>query len=474
MPLDCGMIGQCERFKALGQNHPTQAYFIRCSPECDTFAAEHMDGFVRAAEGQVSGGAGIYGRDASVKSYGLPGDETLCLKPTKPTQPGTSRAAPALFLPDASFSALLAYILQKGPSLPQKESITILGLISVSSGRVALKDVKVRDLGNDYSEVYKELYTRARFICQRLTPRAPASHHSSLAASQPPAKKLKLARVVRPQEALDKPYQCPVCLQRYKKHGAPYLNHVEDCLQRMDATATATPSDGHAGLAPDGPSSCLVAAAVPVAAPVAAPVAVPVGGEGTPAVVPNANLQPHYPTPIYGTHTSARRWNPTPTQLVKLEGLFSTGTGIPSGELLTSVTHDLQRMGAINEANVFNWFQNKKSRVKKRAQTDTAAATEGGAGAHSSKLQGVLNGPSTSDADDDDAPLSILFDNEGPRQRVSHAPGVPGAQTIGYPEAGLHDAGLPNAGLPKAGLPDAGLPDAGFPPTCHDVLSIDE
>jgi hypothetical protein len=90
-------------------------------------------------------------------------------------------------------------------------------------------------------------------------------------------------------------------------------------------------------------------------------------------------------------------------------------------------------------------------------------------------LQGVLNGPSTSDADDDDAPLSILFDNEGPRQeRVSHAPGVPGAQTIGYPEAGLHDAGLPNAGLPKAGLPDAGLPDAGFPPTCHDVLSIDE
>ena len=47
--------------------------------------------------------------------------------------------------------------------------------------------------------------------------------------------------------------------------------------------------------------------------------------------------------------------------------------GTPSGELRTRITDELVRLGPINEANVYNWFQNKKARVKKKALEDAAA-----------------------------------------------------------------------------------------------------
>jgi|AntAceMinimDraft_1070359.scaffolds.fasta_scaffold17671_3 hypothetical protein len=104
---------------------------------------------------------------------------------------------------------------------------------------------------------------------------------------------------------------------------------------------------------------------------------------GTPGMAQSANSQPCYPAPIYSKDNktpSAPRWNPTPTQLVVLEKLFSTGMGTPNGELRTSITQDLKGMGHVNEANVYNWFQNKKARMKKKAQDDAAAGGGGGGG----------------------------------------------------------------------------------------------
>jgi hypothetical protein len=45
-----------------------QAYFVRCSPECEKFAAEHMGNFVKLAAAQMEGGAGRGGGRVHVES----------------------------------------------------------------------------------------------------------------------------------------------------------------------------------------------------------------------------------------------------------------------------------------------------------------------------------------------------------------------------------------------------------------------
>jgi hypothetical protein len=52
--------------------------------------------------------------------------------------------------------------------------------------------------------------------------------------------------------------------------------------------------------------------------------------------------------------------------------------GTPNGALRTQITEELARLGPINEANVYNWFQNKKARTKKKAMEELAAANRSG------------------------------------------------------------------------------------------------
>ena len=62
------------------------------------------------------------------------------------------------------------------------------------------------------------------------------------------------------------------------------------------------------------------------------------------------------------------RWQPTTAQLERLEQLFANDTTTPGGEKLKQVTEELSALGPIQECNVYNWFQNKKARLKKREQ----------------------------------------------------------------------------------------------------------
>jgi len=86
-------------------------------------------------------------------------------------------------------------------------------------------------------------------------------------------------------------------------------------------------------------------------------------------VTRNSNAeQPSYPAPVYSKDGKGggQRWNPTPTQLARLEEMYATGMGTPNGSLRTQITDELAKLGPINEANVYNWFQNKKARMKKK------------------------------------------------------------------------------------------------------------
>ncbi|XP_077246331.1 WUSCHEL-related homeobox 8-like [Tasmannia lanceolata] len=64
--------------------------------------------------------------------------------------------------------------------------------------------------------------------------------------------------------------------------------------------------------------------------------------------------------------TARQRWTPTPVQLQILETIFDQGTGTPSKQKIKEITSELTQHGQISETNVYNWFQNRRARSKRK------------------------------------------------------------------------------------------------------------
>ncbi|OEL29047.1 WUSCHEL-related homeobox 12 [Dichanthelium oligosanthes] len=58
------------------------------------------------------------------------------------------------------------------------------------------------------------------------------------------------------------------------------------------------------------------------------------------------------------------RWNPRPEQIRILEGIFNSGVVNPPRDEIRRIRLQLQEYGPVGDANVFYWFQNRKSRTK--------------------------------------------------------------------------------------------------------------
>ncbi|CAN8245950.1 unnamed protein product [Cochlearia groenlandica] len=58
------------------------------------------------------------------------------------------------------------------------------------------------------------------------------------------------------------------------------------------------------------------------------------------------------------------RWNPKPEQIRILESIFNSGIVNPPRDEIQRIRIRLQEFGQIGDANVFYWFQNRKSRAK--------------------------------------------------------------------------------------------------------------
>ncbi|NP_001403178.1 WUSCHEL-related homeobox 12 isoform 2 [Zea mays] len=58
------------------------------------------------------------------------------------------------------------------------------------------------------------------------------------------------------------------------------------------------------------------------------------------------------------------RWNPRPEQIRILEGIFNSGMVNPPRDEIRRIRLQLQEYGPVGDANVFYWFQNRKSRTK--------------------------------------------------------------------------------------------------------------
>ncbi|CAI9761244.1 unnamed protein product [Fraxinus pennsylvanica] len=71
------------------------------------------------------------------------------------------------------------------------------------------------------------------------------------------------------------------------------------------------------------------------------------------------------------------RWTPKPEQIVILESIFNSGMVNPPKEETVRIRKLLEKFGAVGDANVFYWFQNRRSRSRRR-QRQIQASLSGG------------------------------------------------------------------------------------------------
>ncbi|CAH9070290.1 unnamed protein product [Cuscuta epithymum] len=74
--------------------------------------------------------------------------------------------------------------------------------------------------------------------------------------------------------------------------------------------------------------------------------------------------------------TGRQRWTPTPVQLQILERMFDQGNGTPSKQKIKEIASELSQHGQISETNVYNWFQNRRARSKRKQQVASTNNTE--------------------------------------------------------------------------------------------------
>jgi len=71
------------------------------------------------------------------------------------------------------------------------------------------------------------------------------------------------------------------------------------------------------------------------------------------------------------------RWTPKPEQILILESIFNSGMVNPPKDETVRIRKLLERFGAVGDANVFYWFQNRRSRSRRRQRQLQAAAAAG-------------------------------------------------------------------------------------------------
>ncbi|KAK7336319.1 hypothetical protein VNO77_16856 [Canavalia gladiata] len=74
-------------------------------------------------------------------------------------------------------------------------------------------------------------------------------------------------------------------------------------------------------------------------------------------------------TPSHGTEKTEpvrSRWTPKPEQILILESIFNSGMVNPPKDETVRIRKLLEKFGTVGDANVFYWFQNRRSRSRRR------------------------------------------------------------------------------------------------------------
>ncbi|KAL8208798.1 hypothetical protein R6Q57_008210 [Mikania cordata] len=72
------------------------------------------------------------------------------------------------------------------------------------------------------------------------------------------------------------------------------------------------------------------------------------------------------------------RWTPKPEQILILESIFNSGMVNPPKEETVKIRKLLEKFGSVGDANVFYWFQNRRSRSRRRQRQIQAGLISSG------------------------------------------------------------------------------------------------
>ncbi|KAL9150942.1 hypothetical protein ABFS82_11G021300 [Erythranthe guttata] len=81
------------------------------------------------------------------------------------------------------------------------------------------------------------------------------------------------------------------------------------------------------------------------------------------------------------------RWTPKPEQILILESIFNSGMVNPPKDETVKIRKLLEKFGSVGDANVFYWFQNRRSRSRRRQRQMQAGLCGGGGGEHQQQAQ---------------------------------------------------------------------------------------
>ncbi|KDP39634.1 hypothetical protein JCGZ_02654 [Jatropha curcas] len=70
------------------------------------------------------------------------------------------------------------------------------------------------------------------------------------------------------------------------------------------------------------------------------------------------------------------RWTPKPEQILILESIFNSGMVNPPKDETVRIRKLLEKFGSVGDANVFYWFQNRRSRSRRRQRQMQATLAE--------------------------------------------------------------------------------------------------
>ncbi|KAK4485594.1 hypothetical protein RD792_008237 [Penstemon davidsonii] len=123
------------------------------------------------------------------------------------------------------------------------------------------------------------------------------------------------------------------------------------------------------------------------------------------------------------------RWTPKPEQILILESIFNSGMVNPPKDETVRIRKLLEKFGSVGDANVFYWFQNRRSRSRRRQRQIQASLSggeqprDGGGSQYESSMGGggfppgslsySLNAGSSSSSGGNDGEFNYSFSGHG-------------------------------------------------------------